>query len=85
MFVNDSNVVCPNKHHKCSIENVRNVFLFIDKQSQKKTRFPEWHETFTFLLPSADVDFTVTITVMDKDRIRSDDFMGRVSVVSCVQ
>ncbi|XP_046557258.1 LOW QUALITY PROTEIN: rasGAP-activating-like protein 1 [Haliotis rubra] len=46
--------------------------------SQKKTRFPEWHETFTFLLPSADVDFTVTITVMDKDRIRSDDFMGRI-------
>ncbi|XP_041377261.1 rasGAP-activating-like protein 1 [Gigantopelta aegis] len=46
--------------------------------SQKKTRFPEWHETFEFPMPCIDSELTVTLTVMDKDRIRSDDFMGRI-------
>lgn len=49
-------------------------------QNQKKTRFPEWHETLEFLLPSDTTynNLSVIVTVWDKDRLSSDDFMGQV-------
>lgn len=49
-------------------------------QNQKKTRFPEWHETLEFLLPSDTTynNLSVIVTAWDKDRLSSDDFMGQV-------
>ncbi|KAL8576071.1 hypothetical protein ACOMHN_001421 [Nucella lapillus] len=48
--------------------------------NQKKTRFPEWHETLEFLLPTDSTynRLSVIVTVWDKDRLSSDDFMGQV-------
>lgn len=48
--------------------------------NQKKTRFPEWHETLEFLLPTDTTynKLSVIVTVWDKDRLTSDDFMGQV-------
>ncbi|PVD32951.1 hypothetical protein C0Q70_08398 [Pomacea canaliculata] len=48
--------------------------------NQKKTRFPEWNETLEFLLPS-DTTYTnmsIIVTVWDKDKLSSDDFMGQI-------
>ncbi|ESO94698.1 hypothetical protein LOTGIDRAFT_144872 [Lottia gigantea] len=45
---------------------------------QKKTRFPEWHERFEFALPGVYEYHEVVLTVYDKDRLRSDDFMGQL-------
>ncbi|KAK7497442.1 hypothetical protein BaRGS_00011284, partial [Batillaria attramentaria] len=52
--------------------------------NQKKTRFPEWNETLEFLLPSDTTynNLSVIVTVWDKDKLSSDDFMGQYDALS---
>ncbi|XP_070204929.1 rasGAP-activating-like protein 1 [Littorina saxatilis] len=46
----------------------------------KKTRFPEWNETLEFLLPEDTTynNLSVIVSVWDKDKLSSDDFMGQI-------